>query len=191
MLRLSPSLSTTSDLPEARRAVIQRSLELLRNLHAQISEEQSTAPSGLRLESPNERRIVTALLDLIVLEGIYPALSPGVGIPIERRARSFTLPSLITKGSSRVEELVEPDRQLLGAIVDTLYKLLAPSSTYQSAESWSRRFKGVEGAIRERCLVDTIAASGELAFNPECPDDQRRELTASFLKFLDGSVPTC
>ncbi|TGZ85346.1 hypothetical protein EX30DRAFT_392699 [Ascodesmis nigricans] len=190
VLRLSPSLSTTSDLPEARRAVIQRSLELLRNLHAQISEEQSTAPSGLRLESPNERRIVTALLDLIVLEGIYPALSPGVGIPIERRARSFTLPSLITKGSSRVEELVEPDRQLLGAIVDTLYKLLAPSSTYHSAESWSRRFKGVEGAIRERCLVDTIAASGELAFNPECPDDQRRELTASFLKFLDGISTT-
>lgn len=192
ILRLSKSLTATDDLSEARSAVIKHALDLLSRIHNDISAQQAAAPGGTRLESPNERRMISALLDLIVLEGIYPALSQGVGIPIERRARSFTLPSLITNGSARVEEVIDPDHELLGTIVGGLQPLLEASNTPQATEKsrdpWSRRFKGVEGMIRERCLVDVIAASGELAFNPQCAEHERRARIESFNKLLDGSV---
>jgi hypothetical protein len=42
--------------------------------------------------------------------------------------------------------------------------------------------------IRERCLVDVIAASGELAFNPQGTEHERQARIESFNELLDGSV---
>src|SRR5690606_39131469 len=43
--------------------------------------------------SPQDWAGVYAVIDLLVLEAIYPSLCPGVGIPLERRVKSTVLKS--------------------------------------------------------------------------------------------------
>ncbi|KAJ6263817.1 hypothetical protein Dda_2389 [Drechslerella dactyloides] len=115
---------------------------------------QSAAPKTLpdALYAPREQRIILCLADLILLEGIYPNVTPGILPPLERRTKSsgyFSQVQAATAASSG------RDVELLGTIVDNLEPILATSSNE------------VSDAVRERLWMDFIACLGELAFHPE------------------------
>ena len=99
-----------------------------------------------------------------MLEGIYPSLTRGVGIPIERRTRSAALPGLVTgRGKKRVEEVRDrKDVKLLGLVVGRLLELLRGEDSMTGGDLLRR--------AGDRVLVDVIAGCAELAFNPENGD---------------------
>ena len=96
------------------RRVIARALWLLQAIHHGLPRhsERTVSEGGLKktaadyLYEPNNRRLVFGLLDLISLEGVYPQLSTGVGVPIERRLKSVLPPGAITSRA-------QPTRRML------------------------------------------------------------------------------
>ncbi|CUS07347.1 unnamed protein product, partial [Tuber aestivum] len=122
--------------------------------------------TGPQLVSPAEVRVIVCLLDLVVLEGIYPSLARGVGIPIERRTRAAALPGLVTgRGTARVEEARNrKDVELLGLVVGRLLELLRGEGVVAEGDLLRR--------VGDRVLVDVIAGCAELAFNPENGGDR-------------------
>ena len=109
------------------------------------------------------------LLDLVSLEGIYPNLLPGVGIPIERRVQS------VLQGGTSTRALGSDDSQidevLLGDIVSQLSSIAMASN------------KGLCSVIQKRTLVDLIAAQTQLAFAPAVNDDKAH--AEAFQKLID------
>lgn len=90
---------------------------------------------------------VQRLLDLVVIEGLYPSLSPNVGLQSERKRSSILY--------KRVSNSL-PDLKLLDEIVfQTLLPLVtAPSSA-------------IARLVRDRHLIDMIAALIDAAFSPD------------------------
>lgn len=120
------------------------------------------------LNHPQSRKIVQGLIDLVILEGIYPALSPGIGVPIEKRLKSIMKGGLVAKPSEELR-IPETDRQfLLVQIVDAL----VPIVLYNGPTSV---------LVKERMMVDLIAALGDLAYSPLF----RIESKDSFISMLD------
>lgn len=118
---------------------------------------------------------MNALLDLVVLEGIYPSVSSGIGIPVERRLKStlkgeFTTRSLRETSGGRPE-----DQRLLIHIINSLCPI-----------SLSR--EGLASSIQERMSVDLIAAVGELAFSPAWDVEIGRQFALSFREIIDRYV---
>jgi hypothetical protein len=187
--------------------VINKALGLLLRIHKEICERDSD-PSGMRLERPGEHKTIFALIDLLILEGIYPNLSPHVGIPIERRARSFVIPPHMisassetqTSSSSRVAKVTQ-NPEILGQVVDGLMSVLSPLKSEDVAINKGtmpkdlkdlkarRGYPGIEGMVRERVLVDLIAGCGELAFNPEhAAGGDQAAWKEKFSNLIDGLV---
>lgn len=106
-----------------------------------------------------------ALLDLIVLEGIYPFLTPGVGIPIEPRTQSL-LQGAMTAGcvdKSRAVQAQNQDLSLLKQVVDQLFSIV------QSSENLLR------STINDRSPGDLVSACVDLAFGPRTVDPKTRQ----------------
>ncbi|KAG0635627.1 hypothetical protein HOY80DRAFT_1024952 [Tuber brumale] len=162
-------------------AVVMHALTLLANLKSEAQARTGGERTGPQLVSPAEVRAVVCLLDLVVLEGIYPSLTWGVGVPIERRTRSAALPGLVTgRGSTKVEEVRDRrDVDLLRLAVGRLLGLLSGEDVV--AEGNLVRRAG------DRVLVDVIAGCAELAFNPENGDTG--EWSGKFRVLIDG-IPT-
>lgn len=135
----------------ARVLIIRRALVLLSGIH-QALDEVTLSVSAL-LQDLSKRKTVDGLLDLISLEGIYPSLSPGVGIPIERRVRSVLKNGVITRPSPSGDGPQRQGQSLLVEICLALDNILEDGN-------------GLASIIQERTLVDLIAGFGELAFSP-------------------------
>lgn len=128
--------------------MIQKALDLLSKIRLSFeSEAASTA-----LENLSDRKTLDVLLDLISLEGIYPCLSPGVGIPIERRVKSILRAGFVTKSSPSTGRLRRGHKKLLPAICINLYEIAIGHP--------------LSSVLRDRTLVDLIAGLGELAYSP-------------------------
>ncbi|KAH0562523.1 hypothetical protein GP486_002783 [Trichoglossum hirsutum] len=97
------------------------------------------------------------LFDLVSLEGIYPLLSPGVGIPLERRVKSV-LPVGVIARQAPSSSTKDWSASLLQEVVDCLQGICL-----------NRRI-GLGPICQERVLVDLISACGELAFGPNVED---------------------
>lgn len=173
ILRLSKLLTESRDENVAVPLVVDHALNLLLKIHNEICDRDS-APVEKRLENPGERRTIFALLDLLVLEGIYPSLTFGIGVPIQRRAGSFVLPNQITPPdpSARIEVIgIDRKEVLLVNVIQFFVGIVENSSRvtiYRDFKSGKsvQGYRGIEGMLRERCLVDLLAGCGELAFNP-------------------------
>ena len=139
-----------------RKAVIRRALALWLDIHRAFLSDANTQTTNNLLHSPSSRRVIHGLLDLISLEGIYPCLSPGVGIPIERRVKSVLQGGVVTQPVTEAQE----GKELLTEIVDGLYPVVKEAGN------------GLGLALRERTLVDVIAGVGQLAFEPSQTDQQ-------------------
>lgn len=127
------------------------------------------------LYDSRSRRTIDGLLDLISLEGIYPNLSPGVGVPIERRVRSVLQGGTTTKAFEN-EQKPGLDRPFLREIVTQLMKIARSSG------------KGLSVVLQERTLVDLIAALGQLALYPSVLESRDQEIR-DFKFVLDVYVP--
>jgi hypothetical protein len=197
VLRLSKPLTSSTDKQVATPLVVDHALDLLLKVHREIC-QRDLQPIELRLESPAERRTIYALLDLLILEAVYPSLSHGVGIPIDRRARSFVLPNQLVRpqNSSKVRVVEENrDSELLRKVVEGLISVLntpderlAVQDTATTGVLPPRGYPGIGGMIRDRCLVDLIAGCGELAFNPR-EDSGAGEWEVKFSRLIEGLVP--
>ncbi len=138
----------------ARNRVICKALLLLSNIHHVLCLPSSASSSDEVLRDLKNRRIIDGILDLVSLEGIYPSLSPGVGIPIERRVRSVLQGGIVTRTSSAEAGQEVKDKGLLIEITESLNQIAASRTT------------GLGPALQERTLVDLVAGLGELAYNP-------------------------
>lgn len=108
------------------------------------------------VEDAKRRRALHALLDLLAFEGIYPSLSPGVGVPLEKRMISILPAGVVAKqASAEPRDKVQSDR-LLKRILDILESVL--SDTRPS----------IQPIIRNRILPDILCAAGELGYNSQC-----------------------
>ncbi|MCJ1290164.1 hypothetical protein MMC34_001700 [Xylographa carneopallida] len=146
-----PTLTQTGD--NLRGVIIRKALALLLTIHDQLELSGDNVLRNEVLHNSGCRRIVDALLDLISLEGIYPNLLPGVGVPIQRRVKSVLRSGTVSR-AAQTEGHTDQDRYLLIHVV-TEFDRLATSNG-----------KGLYSAFIERTFVDLIAARGQLAYNP-------------------------
>ncbi|KAF3915215.1 hypothetical protein ABW20_dc0108156 [Dactylellina cionopaga] len=125
------------------------------------------------LYAPRDQRIILGLADLILLEGIYPNVTPGILLPLDRRTKSSGYFSQVQAAASS-QDGSRRDVALLGAIVDTVGPILAASSNE------------VSDAVRERLQMDFIACVGELGFHP---DTGSADWQSRFFVTLDSTTP--
>jgi hypothetical protein len=106
---------------------------------------------------------VYRLLDLILLEGVYPSLAPGVGIQPERQKRS----RLCNKYAKAPKDL--------NILVPILYETLNDIAFGKEG--------GIKSLVRDRVLIDLIAAHTDVAFSPS-RDGLARQTALEKLNFL-------
>lgn len=147
-----------ANCPSFANAAVWNTLRLI----TRISNE-SERETASELTAPAERIAIYGLLDLLALEAIYPELSAGVGIPIERRVKPVLLQRRLQKHGGNKEQL--------SLVIHTLAEV---------------RKKGnrLSEVLSRRCFVDILAGTGELSFSPEISEDIRlrwREQWSSIL----------
>ena len=176
--RLGSNIGTSLDQDSTpRNAVIRKALTLLLDIHYCLTKTSSGQHSDDILHDSTNRKVINGLLDLISIEGIYPFLSPGVGVPIERRVKSV-LQNAVVKESPQSESRSENlDKELLTEIIDSLYEISEAKGS------------GLNSALQTRTLVDLISGAGELAFADPIQDEQRsKTYVRIFNNILDGYV---
>jgi hypothetical protein len=108
---------------------------------------------------------VFPLLDLILLEGVYPSLSKGVGYPRERQKRSL----LCNRGCMSF-----PDLHVLDDVLAILNPLVFTSTG------------GIHQQVQDSILLDVIAANADLAYSPLREDGLRLVSSKSLSMYLQG-----
>lgn len=176
----------SADSPHVdRAAVIGTALDILTRIHTAFvspAEEQDEPeePEKERLdpnlEDAKRRRMLHALLDLISLEGIYPSLSSGVGIPLQKRVISVLPAGVIAKPEYTPASTAPQDATLLHRIMGVLLSI-----TLDSRPS-------IQPLIRTRILSDLISGTADLAFNPNFVPDDRVDFQKQFTKIIDEYV---
>ncbi|CAI7591385.1 unnamed protein product [Penicillium viridicatum] len=169
-----------------RPTVINEALDILANIHgAFVSPEDqcgSLQSYGEVEDSPSEdakrRRMLHALLDLISLEGIYPSLSSGVGIPLQQRVISVLPAGVIAKQAQTVASSVPHDEPLLRRIIDVLVDVLFDPKP------------SLQPIIRGRILSDIISGTSDLAFNPNTMASSHRKTYQKTLAKIIDDTPT-
>jgi hypothetical protein len=170
---LSGHLSATaSDDGATRNIVIEKALDLLSRIHTALTTPmkdhadgaQSSHGGDVAMEDAKRRRILHALLDLISLEGVYPSLSPGVGIPLQQRVISVLPAGVIAKQASLPTDTKPNDDLLLDRIMTALSDIICEVRP------------SIQPVIRARVLSDIISGTSDLAFNSKnlSPDVKRR-----------------
>ncbi len=152
------SIRGDEELRNPRAVVVNAAISLLSDIHAAVIEAPDTAQTLYNIKN---RRTIDSLLDLISLEGIYPALSPGVGIPIERRVRSVLQAGAAARPLAITDTREDGDLDLLKDVVSGLNPIILAGD------------RGVNHFVRERTFVDVICGCAELAYGPSAVDDNQ------------------
>lgn len=178
---LSVKLSVAPEEENQRKAVINEALSLLGQIHTAFATsigddepETTTETEDVALEDAKRRRLLHALLDLISLEGVYPSLSGGVGIPLEKRVISVLPAGVIAKQTEIPADSKPRDEALLRQILKALRDLLFDERP------------SIQPIIRGRILSDIISGSADLAFNARTlPLQEKEEFRDMFQKVID------
>lgn len=152
---------TTLDEGATREIVIRKALDILSSIHTAFTTPandeaghiQTGNDGNVALEDAKRRRMLHALLDLISLEGIYPSLSAGVGVPLQQRVISVLPAGVIAKQASSHSDTKPNDELLLDQVLTVLCDIVfdvRPS---------------IQPVIRGRILSDMISGASDLAFN--------------------------
>jgi hypothetical protein len=154
--------------PQSR--VVTQAIQHLLHIRLVLAESQDASilgsgPSSISAEDclyqPHHRRILNTLQDLVVLEGIYPHISPGVGIPLERRVKAL-IPSGVV-GSAVSEANISREQ-----CMETLQQILCTLSPIMDSDR-----PGFDALLQDRILPDTVVAHLDLSFGPKTNvDDQ-------------------
>lgn len=129
------------------------------------------------LEDAKRRRMLHALLDLISLEGIYPSLSSGVGIPLQQRVISV-LPAGVIAKQTHIPESTTPRKEgLLSRVIGVLLNILLDARP------------SIQPVVRGRILSDVISGTADLGFNPNvAPSEDKVTYKNGFVKIIDEYV---
>lgn len=139
--------------------MIEKTLDLLMDIHNAFAEptpsQEKVASTGAQnqdsaLEDALRRRVIHALLDLLSLEGIYPSLFPGVGIPLEQRVVSVLPAGVIARRPEDQDERPQDDKPLQ-VILDRLDVILQDERP------------GIQLIVLGRMLPDLISGTVQLA----------------------------
>ena len=148
-----PSLSQQSQ-------VILYSLHLLKATHTAV--EAKDGQLGIR-----DLRQANALVEIILVLGLYKVLSPGVGVPQSRQNKSILL-----EREGQNNGFSEEERQfLLQSIVSDLKGIVEQGG--EIAES-----------LRRKYLVDVLSGLAELAYSPAYPESERPSWKKEYEDFL-------
>jgi hypothetical protein len=131
---------------EKLRATLQEACIHLKALHHTIQLQDNSIDTQLEVLDTALVRIVHDLLDVIVIEGLYPSLSPNVGPQQERHKKSLFYHALA---------ISLPNLELVDTILWKTLRHIAFDSS-----------KGLTRVIRDRHLIDIIAAEVDLAHSP-------------------------
>ncbi|KAL2849568.1 hypothetical protein BJY01DRAFT_142454 [Aspergillus pseudoustus] len=181
---LNQSVYESIDDVSARVGVIGKALDLLYHIHVAFAipinnaDERFFANDGREdpnLEDAKRRRILHALLDLISLEGIYPSLSSGVGIPLQQRVISVLPAGVIAHQQTRVSE--EPQNaSLLHRILATLSEIILDTRP------------SIQPIIRGRILSDIISSLSDMGYNPKLsPSKDKGEYRQILAKVVEDT----
>ena len=150
----------STDGESAREVVIGKALDILTSIHTALVEDVDDHPTQTShgskdrsLEDAKRRRALHALLDLISLEGIYPTLSQGAGIPLRERVISVLPAGVIAKSTTLAANSSTQNELLLDRILTGVCGILfdvRPS---------------IQPVIRGRILSDIVSGTANLAFH--------------------------
>lgn len=175
--RDSPT-STTRDEAQIRLLVIEQALQCLQDIHEAYASAVNSeslilqAPEDAR-EDARRRRALNTLLDLISIEGVYPSLSTGVGIPLEKRVLTTLPAGVITKQVPEAAEYKSRNEALLQRILSTLINIVLDER------------EGIQMIVQGRVLSDIISGTAELAFNPRvASDEEKKEFQQKFERII-------
>lgn len=162
--------------------VIQQALDLLTGVHQAFvnpvpDDGDAGSPSRSQKEDPaledaKQRRTLHVLLDLISLEGIYPSLSQGVGIPLQQRVASVLPAGVIAKQPKTALRPRSQDESLLHHILNALNVILSDNRP------------GIQQVILGRILTDIICGAVELAFNSVHLSQDKRDTYSRLLEAI-------
>ncbi|KAF9893286.1 hypothetical protein FE257_011716 [Aspergillus nanangensis] len=188
---LSSNLSDLVDDESAkRRVIIDKALTILSRIHLSFvepgddndSSEYVATTEDPALEDARRRRLLHALLDLISLEGIYPSLSGGVGIPLQQRVISVLPAGVIAQQQQMQTHDKTRDESLLDHILHDIAEILLDPRP------------SIQPVIRGRILSDIISASVDLAFNSNSLSFEKRnwyhEVFTRVVEEQDGVLQT-
>ena len=174
---------TSAGEKDMRRAVIGRALDLLDAIHrafaTPVTDEGSSRYTRAEigntdLEDARRRQIIHALLDLISLEGIYPSLSSGVGIPLQQRVISVLPAGIIAKQTTIPASSTPHDGILLARVMRILVDIVLDERD------------SIQPIIRSRILSDLISGLSDLAFNPNTmPSERKMQDQKAFQVIID------
>ncbi|KAE8357018.1 hypothetical protein BDV28DRAFT_144683 [Aspergillus coremiiformis] len=160
--------------------VIGKALDLLTSIHSafvsQVKDEsqQTEESEDAALEDARRRRLLHALLDLTSLEGIYPSLSSGAGIPLQQRVISVLPAGVIAHQPQKPTTNKPQDEVLLERIMTVLSDIICDPRP------------SIQPVIRGRILSDIISAASDLASNAEhLTNDKRRHYRDVLTKVVE------
>jgi len=128
--------------------VIHYALKLLDGVVKALS--NSISPNSIY--APKDIKVVYALLDLISLEGIYQNVTPGLGIPLERRAKP------------QISSAFKANKGNTAQATD--YTILTDICTCLDKFDRGGIHNDMLALIQDRTRADRLTARAELAFNP-------------------------
>lgn len=165
--RDSPT-STTKDEAQIRLSVIEQALRCLQDIHEAYASAVNSESLILQAaedvrEDARRRRALNTLLDLISIEGVYPSLSTGVGIPLEKRVLTTLPAGVITKQVPEDAQYKSQNEALLRRILSTLINIMLDERV------------GIQMIVQGRVLSDIISGTAELAFSPRVTSDEEKE----------------
>lgn len=175
-------IDETSDESSTRATVIGKALDILKRIHSAfispVKEAEFKQSSGESedpaLEDAKRRRLLHALVDLISLEGIYPSLSSGAGIPLQQRVISVLPAGVIAHQPQKPTTSKPQDEVLLERIMVVLSDII-----------WDER-PSIQPIIRGRILSDIISAASDLASNAEyLPFNKRQHYRDVLMKIVE------
>jgi hypothetical protein len=153
---------------ERRRYVILDACDRLATLHDALKAQESANDIQYQVVDPSVIRIAQELLDMIVIEGLYPSLSPNVGLLRDRMKRSH-LYNHVTASL--------PDLDILSNVFSQLLYNIAIEEG-----------AGLSRMIRERHAIDILAANIDLAYSPSRNISQNSPFEDKLDKLLEQYV---
>jgi hypothetical protein len=112
-------------------------------------------------------RQIHALIEIILVLGLYKSLSPGVGVPEFRRVKSIILAA---EGRQDAIPVIEK-ALLLRTIVSDLRMIFEDGGE-------------VAETLKAKYLVELVSAMADLAFNPAFPSEDRVSSNPDYESFI-------
>jgi hypothetical protein len=144
--------------------VVLYSVDLLKRLHRTCNEDGNQL--GIK-----DWKYVNSIVDIVLVVGLYPTLSPGVGLPANSRIKSPLLQRKETEGSIPENERT----RVLELIILSLKVIMEEGGE-------------VGESLQRRHLPDILGGFMELSFNPSRSNVHRTSWEIRYDSFLSRYV---